>query len=199
MGAGKKRALEKQWRIFFLDESGVVLTPLVSKTWAPRGETPILRHNFGHWHKINVVSAVCHDGSLHFQTKVGKSFKHPDIAVFLEHLLRHEEGEIVLFWDGANQHKGPEIRRVLEENPRLRTEWLPPYGFEYNPDEGVWDHLKWAQLRNHTPHNTKENLVAVRRGMEKIRRRKGLIGSFFRASKLPPQDVDMLLKLSGGL
>lgn len=32
---------------------------------------------------------------------VGKSFKHPEISVFLQHLLqhllRHEEGEFVLF------------------------------------------------------------------------------------------------------
>lgn len=158
-----------------------------------------MKHNFGHWTKINLVSAICHDGSLHFQTKTGKSLKHPDIAKFLEHVLRHEEGRIVLFWDGANNHKGPEIRRVLRDNPRLRVEWLPPYGFEYNPDEGVWDHLKWAQLRNHTPRDTKENLAAVRRAMERIRRRKGLIPSFFRHSKLPRDDVEDLLKLSGGL
>lgn len=171
----------------------------MSKTWAPKGQTPILRHNFGHWHKINLVSAVCHDGSLHFQTRVGKSFKHPDIAAFLEHLLRYEEGEIVLFWDGANQHKGPEIRRVLAENPRLHVEWLPPYGFEYNPDEGVWDHLKWAELRNFTPKNTGENLTMVRKAMHRIRRRKKLIAAFFLNTKLPRKDVKALLELSGRL
>lgn len=196
--AGKKRALEGKWRIWFLDEGGVVLTALVGRTWAPRGARPVLKRRFGYWTKINLVIAICLDGSLHFRTKCSRSFNHRDLAKFLEHLLRHEEGQIVLFWPGPNNHKGPEIRRVLRENSRLRVEWLPSYGFEYNPDEGVWDHLKWAPLRNHMPHDTEDNLAAVRRAMELIRRRKGMIASFFRHSKLARNDVEDLLKLSGG-
>ena len=32
--------------IVFQDESGVSLTPVVRATWAPKGQTPVLRHKF---------------------------------------------------------------------------------------------------------------------------------------------------------
>ncbi len=160
---------------------------------APRGRTPELAHNFGRWKKVGMVSAVGSPGKLHFRFKVGEAIKHGDVAAFLHQLLRHVKGHVVVFWDGARQHRGPAIRDVVEEHPRLRLEWLPPYGFEYNPDEGVWDHLKWARLRNFAPPDTEELVAVLRKGLRGIQRRPWLIASFFLKSKLPREDVEVLV------
>ncbi len=199
MAGGKKGALEGRWTLWFLDESGARLTPLVGRTWAPRGETPELHHNFGKWEKVGMISAVGTTRRLYFRFKLQEAIDHGDVARFLEHLLGHVPGELVVFLDGARQHRGLGIDGVLERHPRLRLEFLPPYGFDYNPDEGVWDHLKWVQLRNFTPHDTGEQVGALRKGLRVIQRRPGLIASFFRKSKLPRRDVELLLKKAGGL
>ncbi len=112
-----------------------------------------------------MISAVGTPGKLYFRFKLQEAIDHFDIARFLEHLLRHVPGKLVVFLDGARQHRGPGIEGVLERHPRLRLEFLPPYGFDYNPDEGVWDHLKWTQLRNFTPHDTGEQVGALRKGL----------------------------------
>lgn len=40
--------------IAFLDETGFLLLPPVRKTWAPRGQTPVLRH----WTCRDKLSAI---------------------------------------------------------------------------------------------------------------------------------------------
>ncbi len=197
--AGKKRALENRWTIVFLDEAGANLTPVVGKTWAPRGQTPILRHRMGRWTKVNLVSAVTHTDKLYFQLKVDGSFKQPDIIQFLRTLLRHIRGQILLFWDGGGPHRGPVLRRFLKRRPRLRIKPLPPYGFEYNPDEKVWSNLKFARLRNYAAKDTKELTRTLRRHLRQMQRERGLVGSFFQASKLPREGVDLLLNQTGCL
>ncbi len=146
-----------------------------------------------------MISAVGTTRRLYFRFKLQEAIHHGDVAAFLEHLLRHVPGRLVVFLDGAKQHRGPAIEDVLEDHPRLRLEFLPPYGFEYNPDEGVWDHLKWTQLRNFTPHDTQEQVGALRKGLRGIQGRPGLIASFFRKSKLPRRDVELLLRQARSL
>ncbi len=200
LGTRKKRALQKRWTIWFLDESGASLTPLVGKTWSPKGHVPTLRHNFGNRDKVSMISAVGSRKKLHFQLKVGESIKQGDVVRFLKHLLRHVRGRLVVFLDGAQQHKGIQVQEFRDEHrERILVLPLPPYGFDYNPDEGVWSHLKWAQLKNFTPHDTKELVAGIRTGLRKIARRPLLVASFWRECKLPEGDVEWLLKQSGNL
>lgn len=199
LGTRKKRALLKRWTIVFLDESGAALTPLVGKTWAPRGQTPVLRHKMGRWTRVNMISAVTHTKKVYFNLQIGRAFRQPGIVRFLKHLLRWIPGDILVFWDQGGPHRGALLEEFLAGEPRVRIEKLPPYGFEYNPDEGVWDHLKWHQLRNYAPADTAALVVALRRGLRRIGRRPALVASFFEATKLPRSDVDMLLNQSGGL
>ena len=42
IGRVKKKSRDHGWYIMLIDESGYMLQPLVHRTWAPRGETPIL-------------------------------------------------------------------------------------------------------------------------------------------------------------
>ena len=145
------------------------------------------------------MSGVTHTGKLYFHLKVGSAFRQPHLMGFLRRLLRHIPGEIVVFLDQGGPHRGPLLRGFLRKHPRIRIEYLPPYGFEYNPDEGVWDHLKWVHLRNFTPMDTDELVAALRRGLRRLQWRPKLIASFFRNSKLPRKDVELLLNQAGGL
>jgi hypothetical protein len=52
-----KKAGEEGYTIVWVDESGFYLLPHVVRTWAPRGETPVLRVKLTHDH----LSAVPRD------------------------------------------------------------------------------------------------------------------------------------------
>jgi len=74
--AGRKRNAKrrKAW-ILFQDESGISERPSVRRTWAPKGETPVLIHAFN-WKKMSVCAALGYrwDGRrcrLWFQTRPG--------------------------------------------------------------------------------------------------------------------------------
>jgi transposase len=69
---------------------------------------------------------------------------------FLEHLLRHLPGKLLVIWDGAPIHRGQAVKDFLAAGGarRVRLEQLPGYAPELNGDEGVWNQLKRVELRN---------------------------------------------------
>jgi hypothetical protein len=57
LGSHQKKVQRLRAHLVFLDESGFLLIPNVRKTWAPRGETPLLWHRYRH-DRISAISAV---------------------------------------------------------------------------------------------------------------------------------------------
>ncbi len=58
LGAAKKNARRQHAWLIFEDESGVSQQPVVRRTWAPRGETPILIHTGGNWKRLSIAGAL---------------------------------------------------------------------------------------------------------------------------------------------
>ena len=172
----------------FLDESGFLLIPTVRRTWAPRGQTPILRHRYRH-DRISAISAVTVSFRrqriglyLHFHRE---NVSQVEVVLFLRYLLREIRGPIVLLWDGGSIHTGQEVREFLCRHSRLHVEKFPPYAPELNPDENVWGHFK-RELSNGRPDNVDELLSTLGRITGKVRSRSTLLRSFITASDLPP-------------
>jgi transposase len=144
-----------------IDETGLLLNPLVRRTWAPRGETPVIGGDGGRRTKVSVIGAVSvspaaqHLG-LYFATLPDGFFTAAAVVGFLRDLLRHLRGEVVVVWDGGGNHKGPLIRGFLERNKRLTLERLPAYAPELNPVEAVWSWLKYGRLANYVPGGASE-------------------------------------------
>lgn len=137
----------------FLDESGFRLIPNVRRTWAPRGQTPIVRHRYRH-DRISAISAATVSYRrqrvglyLHFHQE---DISQAKVVLFLRYLLQEIRGHIVLIWDGGSVHTGQDVREFLRRHPRLHIESFPAYAPELNPDEGVWGHHKRA-LANGRP------------------------------------------------
>jgi transposase len=137
----------------FLDESGFLLIPPLQRTWAPRGQTPVLRHRYRR-DKLSVISAITVSPKrrrlgLYYQF-YDDNVTQLDMAAFLRDLLRHLRQPVILLWDQAAQHKGDPIRAVCHDHPRLQLEYLPAYAPELNPDEFVWRQAK-QHLTNNCP------------------------------------------------
>src|SRR5437879_9127022 len=126
---GKKNARRRRAWLVFEDESGVSQQPVVRRTWAPRGQTPVLIHTGGPWQRLSVAGALAFrwDGRrtrFYFQTCPGTYSAGPLIR-FLRHLKRHFRGRpVTLIWDGLGQHTSRVMRAYLA-SPRGRPPGEP--------------------------------------------------------------------------
>lgn len=132
----------------WVDESGFYLLPAVVRTYAPRGETPVLRAPLSRDH-LAVISGITPGGRLLAQVRA-RPFRGPAIVDFLRHLVRQIPGKLLVIWDGAPIHRAQPVKDFLatEQGQRVWLERLPAYAPEVNPDEGVWQYLKRVELRN---------------------------------------------------
>ena len=148
MARPSSKARDEERTILFVDEAGFYLLPFVTRTYAPVGQTPVLRAPLSHDH-LSVISAVTPDGRLftHIQEE---AFRGPAIVAFLRHLLRQVPGKLLVIWDGASIHRAQPVKEFLAAGAanRLHLARLPAYAPELNADEGGWNLLKRSELKN---------------------------------------------------
>lgn len=173
MAGGKKNARRRQAWLLFQDESGVSERPAVRRTWAPRGETPVLIHAFN-WKKLSLCAVLAYrwDGKrsrLYFQTRPD-SYNAESLIAFLQDLRRHLRGQqATLIWDGLPAHKSRLMQEYLRHQRRwLREERLPGYAPDLNPVESLWGNLKGQELANRCAQGLGEADAAVRQGMARV-------------------------------
>ena len=149
------------------------------RTYAPCGETPILRGPLtrDHW---SVMSGITPDGQL-FTLRRDYPLTSWESILFLCHLRRQLGQDLLAIWDGGPIHRSAEVKTFLAQGGSafVQLEQLPPYAPDLNPDEGVWQQLKHVELRNlwcdDLLHLSHELTLALRR----LRRKPRLIQSFF--------------------
>jgi len=173
-----------------IDESGLLLAPLVRRTWALRGQTPVLFQS-GHRDKVSVAAALWLSPlrdrlGLFFQTLVKDYFNNHSSAAFVEALVRELEGPVVALWDGGTTHKGDPIEQLLDRlGPRLSLERLPPYAPELSPVEPLWSWLKYSRLCNFAPQDAHQLDDAVVTELSTIENEQRFLQGLFHASQLP--------------
>jgi transposase len=184
MAGHQKGAAAQRQTILFIDESGFYPLPSVVRTYAPVGQTPILREWWTRDH-LSAISAISPDGKLYFRCQ-DHALNSADVVAFLEHLLREVPGRMVMIWDGAPIHRSHLIQKFLANGAaqRLHVERLPAYAPELNPGEGLWQQLKGVELRHVGGFNIPHLRVELRDAVKRVRRKPRLIQSFFRGAKL---------------
>lgn len=174
----------KKWRaiLYFQDEAGVSLTPVMGKTWAPKGKTPVVKVT-GKRGGITVTSAISTSGRMVFRLEKVRvnALKHIE---FLEQLLQHHvRRKIVVVEDSAPVHKAKLVKEFVKRNgTRLAVYRIPSYSPELNPDEHVWQYLKGFKLKSHQAQTKEELRSLVLRKMQGIQRKRGLVKSFFKGT-----------------
>lgn len=164
-----------------------MLIPNVRKTWAPVGQTPILRHSYRH-DRVSVISALTISSvrqwiSMYFRCH-RDNINGERVVDFLRMLLRHLRGHVVLLWDSARIHRNEAVRMYLRRCRRLHLHHFPAYAPELNPDEHVWTQAKHA-LANSTPANIDDLESGVGRTLFRIQHSPHLLWSCIDASELP--------------
>lgn len=180
----KKKALEEGMKIVFVDESGFYLLPFLGKTYAPIGETPIIKNKLSREH-LSVISGISAEGGLYKQIW-NTSIKGENVVKFLEHLLTHIPGKIMVIWDGASIHRCKAIKEFLSDGAaeRIHLERLPGYAPDLNPDEGVWQYLKCVSLKNICFENLDQLKKKLIKAIHRFRARKDLIAGCFAGARI---------------
>ncbi len=150
------------------------------RTYAPRGQTPVLRLPLTRDH-LSAISGITRDGRL-FLRLPDHAYKSPDAVEFLRQLLRCLRGKLLVIWDGAPIHRAQPIKDFLASGAarRLRLEPLPGYAPELNPDEGIWTYLKHVELRNVRCQDLDHLHDELTRAVKRLRHKRQVIRGCFR-------------------
>jgi transposase len=175
VAAAEKRALKEGRTIVFADQSGFYLLPMVVRTYAPVGKTPILHEHLSRDH-LSAMSAITLEGKL-YMIEREKAFKGEEVVRFLKHLMRQIAGKLLVIWDGSPIHRGRAVKDFLANGAarRVQLEQLPGYAPDLNPDEGVWRYLKCVELKNLCCQSLSELKIELRKAKERLRHKKQVI------------------------
>lgn len=177
MAGDQKKAQREGRTLVWIDEAGFYLLPSVVRTYAPCGETPILRAPLSYDH-LSAISAITPMGQLLMQVQE-VAYHGTEVVRFLEHVLRHIPGKLLILWDGASIHHGQAIKDFLAAGgaKRIALERLPGYAPDLNPDEGIWQYLKHVELKNVVCHNCTDLRAELRLATARLRHKRQVIRS----------------------
>ena len=180
----KKNAQLQRRIIVFVDESGLSTKPTRARTWAPRGQTPLLQESFN-WKSLSIVGGFTLK-RFYFQMHTG-SIKSPQVVEFLKHLQRHLKARLLIIWDGAAIHRSKLVSDFLATTKgKILAERLPPYAPELNPVEYMWAHLKCHEIANLITTQAWELSFEATHALRRMRRRPSIIAACFSQAELWP-------------
>jgi len=184
----QKKARRLNASLVFIDESGLLLAPIVRRTWAPCGQTPILHQRGRARQKVSIIAALTlsphrQQPGLYFSLRANENVTTAWLLPFLRALTRHLRGTYVLVWDRLPGHRAQIITEYLHHQ-RRGVALLPPYAPELNPVEILWAYLKSNPLANFAAPDTPVLARVATRHVQRLRRQRKLLRSFFDATPL---------------
>ncbi|MCK9922648.1 IS630 family transposase [Frankia sp. AgPm24] len=169
--------------IFFGDEASVRTDFHSGTTWAPVGQTPIVRGT-GNRKSVNMISAVSAQGKLHFSLLEDTTTS----ATFIEfctQLLHDTDGPVYLVVDGHSAHKSAATRAYVESTKgRLKIFVLPPCSPELNPDEWVWKNVKNDNVGKAAAQTIDELRSSIKKAFARLQAAPEIVRGFFRSPDL---------------
>lgn len=177
--------------LVFLDEAGYMLTPCLRRTWAPRGQTPVLDA----WDRRDRISAI---SSITVSPRVRRlnlyfdllpdnaNVKGTDVVDYLRLLRQSLRKSLTIIWDSHGIHsRSKAVRAYLAKHPEIVVEDFPGYTPELNPDEGVWGWSKYGRSANLAAEDTDELRDHLIDQLVKLKYQPELLASFIEQTKLP--------------
>lgn len=173
------QARRERATIHWADEMGVCRDHVTGTSYAPVGETPVVRAT-GQRFSCNVISAITNKGSVAFRVFHGR-FTTAVFVDFLTRLLQQAPGKLVVIVDGHPVHRARRVQAfVAEHATRLRLLRMPGYCPELNPDELLNQDVKTKAVGKSRPHDRAELMRTVRRHLHRRQKQPQVIRRLFR-------------------
>ena len=174
----KKRAAKEDAVIYFADETGMRSDHQAGKSYAPKGQTPVIKRT-GQRFSLNMISAISNRGHLQFMILDGR-FNGEVFKTFLQQMIKYSRKKIYLVIDGHPAHKTKMLNDWLEENEtRIEVFFLPPYSPELNPQEYVNQDVKTNIIGKKRPINKAQMRANVEDFMNRRKKDKKQVQQYF--------------------
>jgi len=164
-----------------------MLQPVVRRTWAPRGQTPVQK-SWDRRDRLSVgaaltVSPRLRRTGLYFQIH-SHNIRFGETIELLTLVHRHLRRKFILVLDRYSVHRKA-VRLLREKHPGwFEAEWLPAYAPDLNPVEQIWNHSKYSDLANFIPDDVDHLRREVDGSIRRQRSKLDLLHSFFKHAKL---------------
>lgn len=182
LAGAKKKAINEGRVIVFIDESGLSERPTRVRTWAPRGQTPVIQFHFN-WKQLSMIAGVTFT-QFFFRLHPG-TIKSPEIVDFLRALRSRIGKPLLIIWDGLKAHRSRLVNKYLDGlEGDVAVAFLPPYSPDLNPVEYLWAWLKRHALANYCPDSINELSDTTRSKLRGAQKRSSLIAAFWKQAEL---------------
>ena len=131
--------------IAFEDEAGIGVMTRSGRTWGAVGSPPkvVVSDQRGGY---NVLSIVTPKGELIYEVEE-KSINGARYINFLQKVLEGRPRPLIIIADNVSFHRSKEVRDFVRKNrQKIRMFFLPTHSPKLNPDEQVWNEVKYRQL-----------------------------------------------------
>ena len=164
-----------------------MLQPVVRRTWAPIGQTPI-HYSWDRHDRLSVIAAITVSPKrnrlgVHFDLYT-ENIKTAAVENFIVSLRRTLGRKLIVIWDGWSVHKAA-AKKIRKRFPKtVGVAFLPPYAPDLNPVEQIWSHTKYADLANFIPRDLKHLALETWISLTQKHHNSDLVRSFFNHAKL---------------
>lgn len=167
------------------DESGFSLVSPLKRTWARRGQTPILKTSLDHHTRLNFFGALL-AGSDGGRIRMSEqSYWHSltgqEVITFLKHVLSRVAGPVLLIWDNHPIHQRKMVQEYLSNQEQLLVYPLPVAAPELNPVENIWAQMS-EYIAGTAPHNRGELYTNLFSAITRTRRSERRLQACFLAT-----------------
>ena len=165
--------------VLWLDEMGVRSDAAAGRSWAPVGQTPVIKRT-GKRFRVNLLSAISGAGRLRFRLFTG-SFTAAVFIDFLGRLLRDCAGRKVhLIVDGHPVHRAKAVSAwVARHGERIQLHFLPGYSPELNPVELLNQDVKANAAGRRRARSAAELAKELRSYLRRRQRQPAVVARFF--------------------
>jgi transposase len=128
------RAKIERAAIYWGDETGISNQDQIGRTWAPKGQTPVVARTAERISQ-SLISAVSNRGLMRFMFYDG-ALNAEHFLVFLRRLTKDAEQKVFLIVDNPKVHHAEKVEaRLASHAHEIELFYLPAYAPEHNPDE----------------------------------------------------------------
>lgn len=123
----KEEAIRDGAEIHWGDETGCTTAVSHARSYAPKGETPVLTMSTKKKLKLNMISSISNQGKLFFDIHEGK-INSTEFIDFMKRLIRCVDRKVYFIVDNLAQHHSKPVKEWLEQNQdSIRIFYLPSY------------------------------------------------------------------------
>jgi transposase len=174
------RAKAEGAEIHWADETGLSNQANYGRSFAPRGETPVLPRPAARASQ-SMISGMTNRGALRFMVYDG-ALTAATLLIFLCRLVMGADRKLFVIVDNLRVHRARQVSAWVQANAeRIELFYLPPYAPEHNPDEFLNNDVKRAMARRQVPRNKPSLKAGLTSYLRSLQRRPAKVRAFFQA------------------